>query len=150
IAVVAAWRLGRAAESPLFGVVFAALVAASPLQLTWSRLGGINIGSPAHVLLVLWCGWLVGSRRGVLAAGGLGVLAWCSVYQYFAARMGLLLAPVAVSAGWRSAGRSLGRLGGLLAALALGIATCAAAHHLANPTQSLWPEYRGYVGNQNE
>ena len=150
IAVVAAWRLGRAAVSPAFGVVFAALVAASPMQLTWSRLGGINIGSPAHVLLVLWCGWVVGSRRGVVAAVGLGILAWCSVYHYFAARIGLLLAPVAVCAGWRSADRSLVRLGTLLVALALGISTCAIAHHLANPEQSLWPEYQGYVGNRNE
>jgi 4-amino-4-deoxy-L-arabinose transferase-like glycosyltransferase len=62
LAVVLAWVLGRRAHSPEFGLAFAALVAASPLQLAWSRLGGLQIGGTAHVLLGLWLGYLAGAR----------------------------------------------------------------------------------------
>ena len=58
LAVVLAWRLGRSAESSTFGVLFSALLAASPLQLTWSRLGGIYIGSPRTYC---WCSGVGGS-----------------------------------------------------------------------------------------
>src|SRR5262249_41927096 len=68
IAVILAWRLGRTVESPAFGVLFAAFMAVSPLQLTWARIGGIHIGAPAAVLFVLWTGWLVGLRGGVAMA----------------------------------------------------------------------------------
>src|SRR5262249_30467900 len=81
IAVLLAWRLGRSVESPLFGVLFAGLVAVSPLQLTWARLGGIAVGAPVHVLGVLWAGWVVGQRFGMLGALLLGIFAWTSVYQ---------------------------------------------------------------------
>jgi hypothetical protein len=150
LAVLVAWRFGRSVESALFGVLFAGFVAVSPLQLTWARLGGIYIGAPVHVLVVLWCGWLVGLRRGMIAAFLLGVLAWTSVYQYFAARIGLGLAPIALWAGWWSSDRGAGRLAALTAAFVLGLATCVGLHHAANPTQSLWPSYPGYTGNRGE
>src|SRR5262249_29365727 len=61
-AVWLAWALGRRAVSPLFGLCFAALVATSPLQVLWSRLGGIHGVSVAHVLLVLWLSYTAGRR----------------------------------------------------------------------------------------
>ena len=137
-------------ESPLFGVLFAGLVAVSPLQLTWARLGGIYVGAPVHVLGVLWAGWVVGQRSGVFGALLLGVFAWTSVYHYFAARVGLSLAPIALWAGsWRRQ-RSVGRLVALTAAFGLALGACIARHHAVSPQQSLWPEYRGYAGNRGE
>src|SRR5262249_60989660 len=68
LAVLLAWGLGRSVRSPVFGLIFAALVAASPLQIRWSRLDGVHIGAPAHVLLVLLLGVLAGKRRSFLLA----------------------------------------------------------------------------------
>jgi hypothetical protein len=150
LAVLLAWRLGRSVESPLFGVVFAGLVAVSPLQLTWARLGGIGVGAPVHVLVVLWAGWVVGRRSGVLGALLLGVLAWTSVYQYFAARIGFVLAPIALWAGWRRGQGGVRRLATLTLAFGVALAMCVALHHAVRPHQSLWPDYRGYAGNRGE
>src|SRR6185369_10572008 len=61
-AVALAWALGRTVHSRSFGLVFAAMVAVSPLQLMWSRLGGICIGCVPHVLLVMLLGYIAGKR----------------------------------------------------------------------------------------
>src|SRR5262249_52976044 len=124
------------------------------LQVTWARIGGIRIGAPAAVLFVLWTGWLVGLRGGVAMAFLVGIVAWCSVYFYFAARVGMALAPVALYFGWRRSGRTGRRLGSLMIGTALGFAACMLLHHVTGPGQSIWPSYMGsrsgYVGSRGE
>ena len=150
LAVILAWRLGRVIESPAFGVVFAALVAISPLQLAWARIGGIHIGAPAAVLFALWTGWLVGSRGGALAALLLGLVAWSSVYFYFAARVGMVLAPVALWSSWLRSGRGGGRLAWLLAWVVIGLGACMLLAGAGTSGHSLWPTVQGYVGTRGE
>jgi hypothetical protein len=150
LAVLLAWRLGRAVESPALGVLFAALLAISPVQITWSRLGGIYIGASAGVLLALLAGWRVGRARGVVAALFLGVVAWSCVYFYYPARVGMGLALVALWAGWRRSGRGAARLGVLFAATLAGLAACFFLHRAYFPGQSLWPAYQTYLGGRGE
>src|SRR5262249_40407350 len=67
-AVLLAWALGRMAHSPPFGLLFAGLVAIAPLQIVWSRHGGLYIASVTHVLLAMFLGYVAGRRRSVLLA----------------------------------------------------------------------------------
>src|SRR5689334_18434014 len=90
--VVLAWLLGRAAAGPAFGLAFAALLAASPLQLVWSRLGGIHATSVTHVLLTLWLSRLAGKRGSPLLAIVAGLAIWGTLYQYYAARVAIPVA----------------------------------------------------------
>ena len=104
LAVVLAWLVGRAVVSPAFGLAFAGLVAVSPLQITWARLGGLHIAAVPHTLLVLWLAHRAGSRRSVALALLAGVVAWTSVYDYYAARVAIPLSLLALAAGMRAAG----------------------------------------------
>src|SRR5262249_2665334 len=108
-AVVLAWLLGRAVVSPAFGLAFAGLVAVSPLQITWARLGGLQVVAVPHTLLVLWLAHRAGSRRSIALALLAGVVAWTSVYHYYAARVAIPLSLLAMVAGMRAAGCTRGR-----------------------------------------
>jgi hypothetical protein len=99
LAVVLAWLVGRSSRSAEFGLAFGVLVAASPLQIAWSRLGGLHIGGNAHVLLALWLGYLAGKRGSLVLAVLAGVTAWASVYHYYSARLALPLAFIGLVAG---------------------------------------------------
>jgi hypothetical protein len=148
VAVVLAWAFGRVAVSSVFGVVFAALLAISPLQIAWARLGGVHITVVTHVLLAAWCGYLAGKRGSLGLAVLTGAVMWASLYQYAAARIGIVIAPAMLIAGLRSARvparRSVAVLGATLAAV---LAIYAA---LRPDFGSLWPAYPGYVGNKGE
>jgi hypothetical protein len=148
VAVVLAWGLGRVVESPAFGVVFAAFVAISPLQLAGARIGGIHIGASAAVLFALWTGWLVGRRGGPVAAFLLGLVAWSSVYFYFAARVGMVLAPVALWAGWRRSEGGAGRLVLLVTFMVIGLGACIVLAGGGTAEHSLWPTVQGYMGTR--
>src|SRR5262245_29065249 len=150
LAVLVAWRLGRAVETPAYGVLFAAFVAVAPLQIAWARLGGIYIGAIAAVLCVAWTAWVAGQRGGALAAFASGCVAWSSVYFYFPARVGLGLVFVALWGGWRRSGGHLRRLAVLTIATAAGLAACVLLAHAMSPRQSLWPTYTGYLGSRDE
>src|SRR5207249_4961207 len=67
-AVLLAWALGRIVHSPRFGLIFASLVAVSPLQIVWSRHEGLYIASVTHVLLVMLVSYVAGKRRSALLA----------------------------------------------------------------------------------
>src|SRR5438477_333754 len=95
-AVLLAWALGRAAHSPSFGLVFASLVAASPLQIVWSRHGGFYIAGVTHVLLVTLVSYVAGKRRSTLLAMFGAVCVWATFYNYFAARAAIPLGLVAL------------------------------------------------------
>jgi hypothetical protein len=148
-AVVLAWALGRAVVSPAFGLVFAFVLAASPLQIVWARLGGIHITGVTHVLLTLWCGYLAGKRRSWVLAVLTGVVVWCSVYQYAAARVAIPLGFAMLVAGlWRSHRSLLRSLSVLLvASLTVGL-----LYLVSRPpnVRALWPMYPGYTGNTGE
>src|SRR5262249_3242806 len=104
VTVVLAWLLGRAVVSPAFGLAFAGLVAVSPLQITWARLGGLPIAAVPPTLLVPGPAHRAGARRSSVRALVAGAVAWTSVYPYYAARVAIPLALVAMVAGMRAAG----------------------------------------------
>jgi len=149
LAVLLAWALGRGVRSQAFGLVFAALVAVSPLALTWSRLSGFCVAAVTHVLLTLLVGWEAGRRGSVLLAILTGLVAWTSIYHYYAARVAIPLAPLVLLAGSQRAGRI--PRGIVLAALAAStfVAMAYLVHGGATP-QRLWPSYGGYAGNKGE
>ena len=149
LAVVLAWALGRRMRSQAFGLLFAAFVAASPLELTWSRLGGYYIAAIPHVLLALLVGHAAGRRGSLVLAAVAGFVAWASLYQYYAARVAIPLSVLAMLAGtshWTSMPRRL------LLVLAWAIAFAGIGWALAPGTvgQTLWPAYGGYAGNNGE
>ncbi len=148
-AVALAWALGRRVRSPVFGLLFAAFVAVSPMQIMWSRLGSHYSGAVAHVLLVMLVGWIAAERRSVLLAFATGVLAWASVYHYYAARVAIPLALAALVAGVPR-GTSLGRRLGLVLACVAAFGAIGYAVERGNLVRGLWPTYAGYVGNKGE
>ena len=148
-AVLLGWALGRSVTSKLFGLCFAAFIAVSPLQLVWSRTGGITIGASAYLLLVLWCSFLAGRRRSAALAVLAGVLAWGSLYQYYATRVSIPLALLALLIG-SSASPAGRRKAPLLLGLLIGTFVAIYGMAGAGVKQTLWPEYAGYVGNQGE
>lgn len=148
--VLFAWLLGRTAAGPAFGLVFAALVAGSPLQLVWSRLGGIHGTSVTHVLLTLWMARLAGKRRSVLLAVVAGLLVWGTLYQYYAARIAIPLAFAFLVAGLRDGRASIARAACVLAVTVLTLAAVYAAARPPGLKQALWPSFTGYVGNRGE
>jgi hypothetical protein len=106
LSVVLAWALGRRMRSPAFGLVFAALLACSPLEVTWARLSGFIVAAPAHVLLGLLVGFQCGRRGSIALALVAGLVAWTSVYHYYPARVSLVLVPLAIVAGGFAARRT--------------------------------------------
>ncbi len=148
--VLFAWLLGRTAAGPAFGLVFAALVAASPLQLVWSRLGGIHGTSVTHVLLTLWLARLAGKRRSVVLAVVAGILVWATLYQYYAARIAIPVAFAFLVAGLRHGRASIVRAACVLAVTVLTVAGVYAAARPPGLKQTLWPSFTGYVGSRGE
>jgi hypothetical protein len=149
LAVLLAWALGRRMRSQAFGLALAALVAFSPMQLMWSRLSAMCTEAVVHVLAAMLVGYLAGRRGSLLLAVVTGLVAWTSFQQYYAARVSVPLAVVAMLAG---AQRSL-RLGrGLMLVLTAGLAfglVHRAVHHVTF-AGSFWPSYQAYVGNKGE
>jgi hypothetical protein len=149
-AVLLAWLLGRVTHSRAFGLLFAAMVAASPLQIVWSRVGGIYIGSIPHVLLTVLCGFLAGKRRSVAWAVVTALAVWASVYHYYAARVAVPLAFAAMIAGSFSSRVSLRRTVGLLL---VSLGTLILIFLISRPPSVVgmaWPSFSGYAGNKGE
>ncbi|MGH7893609.1 MAG: hypothetical protein ACREQL_03025, partial [Candidatus Binatia bacterium] len=149
LAVGLAWLFGRQVRSPVFGLLFAAFVAASPMQLMWSRLGSHFSGAVAHVLLALVIGYAAGRRESIVLAAVAGLVAWASVYHYYAARVAIPLTFFALLTGTPRAA-TLGRrlvLGFAWAAALVGIAYALERGAVA---QAFWPQYGGYPGNKGE
>ena len=149
--VFLAWLLGREIHSKLFGILFASFVAVSPLQLIWSRIGGIYITGSTYVLLVLCCAYLAGKRRNYLLAIMTGVLSWGSLYMYHPARVAIPLALIALFSGLITTKTGLFKKITLLLCVLL---TFCSIYILLNRERSLkqafWPQYGGYTGNKGE
>jgi hypothetical protein len=149
LGVLLAWALGRRVRSQAFGLAFAAFVAMSPLNLTWSRLSPLCIGCVPHVLLALLVGWEAGRRGSVGFALLAAVVAWTSVYEYQATRVAIPLAAVGIVAGSQRGWRlRRGVLLVLVAAAAFG--AIGYALHGDRTLHTLWPAYGGYTGNKGE
>jgi hypothetical protein len=149
-AIVLAWLLGRATRSQAFGLLFAAFVACSPLQVSWSRLGGHYIAASPHVLLALLCGYVAGRRRSIVWTLVAGLVAWVSLYHYYAARVAIPLAGAAIVRGCQDARASWMRR---IVLATLFVATIASVFHELAPgglRQAFWPSYPDYVGNRGE
>src|SRR5262245_58122630 len=149
-AIVLAWLLGRVSRSQAFGLLFAAFVASSPLQISWSRLGGFFIAASPHVLLALLCGYLAGRRRSVVWAVVSGLVAWASLYNYYAARVAIPLAGAAIVRGCQDSHASWTRR---IVLVTLFVATIAGVFRTLEPgglQSAFWPSYGGYVGNRGE
>lgn len=150
LSIFLAWLVGRTFCGHLFGLLFAAFLTASPLHLTWSRIGGIPIGAVAHVLLVLYCGYRAGARQSMAWALVTGLVAWASLYQYYAARVAIPLSALVLWAGLRRSRASALRTVAVLACLI--VTLCALYMVLSGLTNQtiLWPRYAGYTGNKGE
>lgn len=149
LAVVVAWALGRRMRSQAFGLALAAMVAFSPLQLVWSRLSAMCTEGIVHVLVAMLVGYVAGRRGSLVLAVVTGLVAWTSFQQYYAARVCVPLAIVAMLAGAQR-GMRLGRglVLVLVAALSFGLVH-RVVHHVAFAS-TFWPSYQGYVGNKGE
>lgn len=148
--VVLAWLLGRALRSPAFGLLFAAFVACSPLQMTWSRLGGFYIAASAHVLLALLCAYHAGRTRSITATVLAALVAWTSLYGYFAARAAIPLAGAALLRGTQDGSVPWPRRVGLALVFVATIAGVLLGLEGGGFRQTFWPSYAGYVGNRGE
>lgn len=154
LAVLGAWGLGRALSKPSFGLTWAALLAVSPLQIAWSRIGHRSIAAPAHVLGAMLAGYFAGKRRSPFLALVAGVLGFLSFYTYEAARVCIPLSVLmAVWGGEPSSDAPalswqrrvlLGTLIVATAVLPVLYITRASAR------TTLWPNFTGAVGNRGE
>jgi len=151
LAIVLAWLAGRATVSSTFGLVFAAFVAVSPLQITWARLGGLPVAAVAHTLLVIVIGTAAGRRRSIWAGALLGIVAFASLYHYYAARVAIPVSVVAVLGGMlsRRDDRRV-RAWFVLPVAALVFALLFVAVRQQETFETLWPRYTGYVGTAGE
>ena len=149
LTVLLAWACGRAITSPEMGVVFAAFVAGSPIEVTWSRIGSLPIASAAQVLLVVWLAHRAGRRGGVVLALLAGLVAWTSVYHHYNARVAIPLGALALVVGLVQGRRGFGRSLLTAGVFAAGFAAALVAVQRAGG-QGLWPAYSGYVGNRGE
>ncbi len=150
LGIVAAWGLGRLTHSKTFGLLFAAAITVTPLNLVWSRTGGIVIGGPTHVLLVLWVSYAAGFYRSKKLAVLSGILIWLTAYQYMAARVAFPLGFLALLAGWLRS-RTEFRQGCQMLLVVLG--TLGAIYILSGTPEIrsvVYPSYGGYTGNRGE
>ncbi|TMB23509.1 MAG: glycosyltransferase family 39 protein [Deltaproteobacteria bacterium] len=148
--VLLAWAAGRAAHSPPVGLLFAAFVAASPLELVWSRLGGLYIACVPQVLLTIWLGLQAGRRGSLVLAVLSGLVAWSSLYYYYAARVAIPLVLVAVAQGLQRTRTSFLKAVALVACPALTMAAVFLLCRMEAVLPTVWPSYTGYIGNRGE
>jgi hypothetical protein len=149
LSVILAWVLGRTMRSPVFGLVLAAFVAFSPLQLMWSRTSAMCAEAVAHVMLALLVAYLAGRRGSFLLALATGVVAWTSLQQYYAARASLPIALIGIVAG---AQRALRPARGVVLVLVAAVTFAAVDVAVTRSPvgASMWPTYAGYAGNRGE
>lgn len=149
LATLLAWAVGRALVSPAFGLAFAAFLTVAPLQIAWSRLGGLQIPAVTHTLLVIGMGFAAGKRRSVVLALLTGVLAFTSLYHYYPARIAPPLGVLAMSIGLaRGAGRGVRAF--LCLPVAIGATVAVGLLVARSSNVDLWPRYTGYVGSKGE
>jgi hypothetical protein len=91
LSVLLAFGVGRRLAGPSVGLAFAALLAVSPMQITWSRVGGIYVGAVPHVLGAVWLAMIAVDRRNLLLALLAGAWSWMSLYDYYLARLAIPL-----------------------------------------------------------
>jgi hypothetical protein len=151
LAIVLGWFAGRAMVSPTFGLALAACIAVSPLQITWSRLGGLPIAAVGHTLMVASVAFIAGKRRSLWASGAAGALTFASLYHYYAARVTIPIAAIAMVTGLLE-GRGERRIRAWLvlpsAASVFLLLTSAVSQQ--GPFGTFWPRYTGYVGTAGE
>lgn len=145
-----AWLAGRLLHGPRVGLLLAGVLAVSPLQVVWSRLGYRAIAAIPHVFLVIALATLAGRRRSAVLAVLVGVVGYATVYNYEGARVVLPLAFVAIWAGASGGSRRVRRVLGLSLLTAATVATLALTVPRVGLKQTLWPNYAGYAGNQGE
>jgi hypothetical protein len=149
LSVALAWALGRRMRSQAFGLLFAAFVAFSPLQICWARLGAYYIGAIPHLLLVLLFGYTAGRRGSLVLAALAGLLSWASLYHYYVARVAIPLGVLAIVAGM---GRFVSWPRRVLLVVVWAIAFAGVAYALlpSDVRRAFWPSYGGYAGNKGE
>ena len=148
-----AYAAGRTLHDTRFGLVFAGLLAISPLNILWSRLGGIYITGVTHVLLVMWLAALAGTKQRKILCIITGIAAWTSMYQYYAARVAIPLAVFIIWYGLWTRRALWKHYITLSLVLLMTLVSCYVLTHIGNERNSLstlWPSYPGYVGNRNE
>lgn len=94
------WWIGRTLNGARYGLLFAAFLAVSPLQVTWSRLGFRAIAGVTHVLLVMAMSLWAGRRRSFLLAWLSGVCGFLSIFSHDSARVSIPLGAIALVQGF--------------------------------------------------
>jgi hypothetical protein len=89
VAVVLAWSVGRRLAGEAVGLLFAAFLAASPVQIVWSRIGGLYITAVPQVLAAVWLAMACVERRSIALALLSGACCWSTLYGYYAARIAM-------------------------------------------------------------
>jgi hypothetical protein len=145
-----AWLAGRVLHGPRVGLLLAGVLAVSPLQVVWSRLGYRAIAAVPHVLLVIVLATVAARRGSALLAVLTGVLSYASLYNYEAARVAVPLAFVAILAAAGDAPRPIRRILGVSVLTAVTVAVLALTVPQGSLKETLWPTYSGYAGNQGE
>ncbi len=150
LSIFFAWLLGRALHSRAFGLLFAAFLAVSPLQLAWSRIGGIYCASVPHILLAMWLGFLAGKKFRPWLSLIAAACAWLSLHQYMGARIALPLTLAAMIYGLTVNPESARRKMLAAAALLLSFVAIYRISGIPHWRAALWPQYPGYLGNRGE
>jgi hypothetical protein len=150
LSVALAWLVGRTLVSTPFGLAFAAFVAVSPLQVVWARLGGVPLPAVPHTLLMLLVAYWAGARGSLLGACGAGLVAFSSFYHYYAARVAIPLGGLAMLQGLRHEAAAGARRWLVVPVAAAVFALCLWGVAREGALATLWPHYRGYVGNRGE
>lgn len=150
LVVLLAWWIGREYCGPRVGLIFAALVACSPLQITWSKLGGIQVGGAFQVLFVIGLTFFAGKRGSIVFAVLAGWATWSTLYMYHGARVALPLGVVFLLAGlFRSECLRKRKLAIIItyAATFIVFFLLLAGAKFAGV---FWPQFSGYPGNLGE
>lgn len=148
--IALAWVFGRLYRGPLFGVLFAAFLSTSLIQLVWSRVGGTYLGGIPHILGVLLLGFEAGRRNSIIFAILCGLLTWLSLLNHYQARVCFPLVYVALAAGAARHERAFRTIAVQGALVTLVLAAAYTGLNNGGLRTTFWPTMGGDVGNQGE
>jgi len=148
--ITLAWIFGRLYRGPLFGILFAAFLSTSLIQLLWSRVGGTYLGGIPNILGVLILGFEAGRRNSILLAILGSLLTWLSLLNHYQARACFPLVYVALAAGAVRRERAFRTIAVQGALVTLVLAAVYVGLNKGDVGTMFWPIMGGDVGNQGE
>ncbi len=146
-AIALAWLVGRQFTDRVTALCFAALVATSPLQISWSRVGGLYISAVPHLLLGMWFSYAAGATGGLWLGVLAGITSWLSLYNNYQTRVLLVLVPAMVTSAARRHGRTPLRMLVLLVAVGLPQVSAFFALRNSGVVHTFWPQFGAFATN---